>query len=294
MHINERRRGAASTRQWGPSPESMPLTAEWLILLSLTLKIVGFCAICALVLNVGLSADGINARCHQEVFYFGLLGGGLYCAAIALALCLMRELRRRKSAERQLMLLANTDSLTGLANRRRFDEALECEWTQAISEGTSLALLMIDADWFKLYNDAHGHQAGDSLLQAVSRCIATGTRRASDFAARYGGEEFAVLLPDIDAEAAFTVAERIRAKVVDLGLKHPTSPLGIATVSIGVSCLAPADASDARGLVSAADRALYQAKRLGRHRTEFAEPSCVPASASLPQPAAAPQLRLVS
>jgi GGDEF domain-containing protein len=108
------------------------------------------------------------------------------------------------------MLLASTDSLTGLANRRRFDETMECEWTHAIQDETSLGLLMIDAD---------------CLLQAISRCIAAGTRRASDFAARYGGEEFAVLLPGLDAKTAFNMAERIRAKVVNLGLKHWASPI---------------------------------------------------------------------
>jgi diguanylate cyclase (GGDEF)-like protein len=123
------------------------------------------------------------------------------------------------------MLLASTDSLTGLANRRRFDETMECEWTHAIQDETSLGLLMIDADRFKLYNDANAHQAGDCLLQAISRCIAAGTRRASDFAARYGGEEFAVLLPGLDAKTAFNMAERIRAKVVNLGLKHWASPI---------------------------------------------------------------------
>lgn len=112
-------------------------------------------------------------------------------------------------------------------------------------------------------------------------------RRASDFAARYGGEEFAVLLPGLDAKTAFNVAERIRAKVAKLGLKHRVSPFGIATVSIGVSCFAPTTGSDARDLITAADSALYQAKRLGRHRTEPAQPAgelTSTAPCSLPRP----------
>ena len=112
-------------------------------------------------------------------------------------------------------------------------------------------------------------------------------RRASDFAARYGGEEFAVLLPGLDARTAFNVAERIRAKVAKLGLKHRVSPFGIATVSIGVSCFAPTAGSDARDLITAADSALYQAKRLGRHRTEPAQPAgelTSTAPCSLPRP----------
>lgn len=281
MHIKDRRRGEEGQCERKPSVGARPLRAERLIIVNLTLKLVGFCAI------------GAAVALELQALYIGLLVAGLYGAAIVLAFRLLRELRGRVAAEQQLMLLASTDSLTGLANRRRFDETMECEWTHAIRDGTTLALLMIDADWFKLYNDANGHQAGDCLLQAISRCIATGTRRASDFAARYGGEEFAVLLPGLDAKTAFNVAERIRAKVVNLGLKHRASPFGIATVSIGVSCFAPTAGSDARDLITAADRALYQAKRLGRHRTEPAQPAGELTSTATSQPPA-PKLRLVS
>jgi diguanylate cyclase (GGDEF)-like protein len=153
-----------------------------------------------------------------------------------------------------------------------------------------LALLMIDADGFKLYNDARGHQAGDQLLQAISRCIAGGTR-LSDFTARYGGEEFAVLLPELGGRMAFKVAERIRARFVDLGLKHPSSPIGFATVSIGLSCIAPTAGTDVRDLITAADRALYRAKRLGRHRTELAGAEGELAASAAGEPT---RLRLVS
>jgi diguanylate cyclase (GGDEF)-like protein len=180
------------------------------------------------------------------------------------------ELRRRIAAEQKLAVLATTDSLTGLANRRHFDEVMQREWQRAIREQTSVSVLMIDADRFKSYNDTHGHQSGDRYLEAISRCIGDKTRRATDLAARYGGEEFAVLLPGTESHGAFEIAERIRTNVTQLGLKDPAGAGMAPTVSIGIACVVPQSGSNHRDLVNAADRALYEAKANGRNRTELA------------------------
>jgi diguanylate cyclase (GGDEF)-like protein len=123
-------------------------------------------------------------------------------------LVLVAALKRRSAAESQLALLASTDGLTGLSNRRRFDDVFAREWLRAQRTKAPIALLMIDADNFKAYNDAHGHQAGDAALASIAACIASSARRASDLCARYGGEEFAVLLPGETVEGAFRSPRR--------------------------------------------------------------------------------------
>jgi diguanylate cyclase (GGDEF)-like protein len=208
------------------------------------------------------------------------------CGATITSAALLRgELRRRIAAEQKLAVLATTDSLTGLANRRHFDEVVQREWQRAIREQTSIAVLMIDADGFKNYNDTHGHQSGDKFLEAIGGCIADKTRRVTDLAARYGGEEFAVLLPGTESHGALELAERIRTNVTQLGLKDPAGPGMAPTVSIGVACAVPQPGSNHRDLVNAADKALYEAKGNGRNRTELAvevlqaSPSISPADA---------------
>ncbi|UVO35390.1 diguanylate cyclase [Bradyrhizobium arachidis] len=180
-----------------------------------------------------------------------------------------RDITEQKKLETRLETLAIEDSLTGLANRRRFDERLREEWARAYRDRSSLGLLMIDVDHFKAYNDEYGHPAGDACLRVVARTIAAEVQRVGDLAARYGGEEFAMLLPNTDAAGCARVGERIRSAVHDAGLVHATNPAGpCVTVSVGGAACRPAAerTAGAGSLVEAADRALYAGKTAGRDR----------------------------
>ncbi|QAU48659.1 diguanylate cyclase [Bradyrhizobium guangzhouense] len=180
-----------------------------------------------------------------------------------------RDITEQKNLETRLETLAIEDSLTGLANRRRFDERLKEEWARAYRDRSSLGLLMIDVDHFKAYNDEYGHPAGDVCLRVVAKTIATEVQRVGDLAARYGGEEFAMLLPNTDAAGCARVGERIRNAIRDAGLVHASNPTGpCVTVSVGGAACRPAVERTAgtSSLVEAADRALYAAKDSGRDR----------------------------
>lgn len=180
-----------------------------------------------------------------------------------------RDITEHKKLETRLETLAIEDSLTGLANRRRFDERLKEEWARAYRDRSSLGLLMIDVDHFKAYNDEYGHPAGDACLRRIAKIIAAETQRAGDLAARYGGEEFAVLLPNIDAAGCALVGERIRSAIHEAGLVHRTNPAaGCVTASIGgATCRSALErTAGVTSLVEAADRALYAAKEAGRNR----------------------------
>jgi len=170
-----------------------------------------------------------------------------------------------ESMNKTLERLALEDDLTGLANRRRFDLTLQEEFTRAMRSGQSLALVMIDVDHFKQYNDIYGHLAGDQCLRKVGRAIKSQQTRAGDLMARYGGEEVAILLPGADQDGALAVAERVRLAVRQMDLLHAGNEAGIVTISAGVAAFVPrrdVDVSDK--LLRAADRALYQAKQEGR------------------------------
>lgn len=173
-----------------------------------------------------------------------------------------------ESANAQLQQLSLSDPLTGLANRRRLDAALELEWRRLARARRPMSLLLIDVDAFKAYNDSLGHPRGDECLRRVAAYLAEGVHRAGDLVARYGGEEFAVLLGGTGAADAAAVAGRLRAGVEALALPHPASPVGdVVTVSIGVAGWVPGiDGPCPEELVAAADRALYAAKRAGRNR----------------------------
>lgn len=182
-----------------------------------------------------------------------------------------------QQAQNQLEELANCDGLTGLANRRQFDQVYKREWARAIREGSPLSLLLIDVDLFKLYNDTYGHQAGDACLQFVAGAMGDEQQlRSSDLVARYGGEEFAVILPNTPIEGALVVGERMRAMVARLELRH-SEHCGSAcvTISVGVATTVPNRVSSANHLLEAADTALYRAKQDGRNRVvaEALEPS---------------------
>jgi len=167
---------------------------------------------------------------------------------------------------RRLEVLSLTDPLTGLANRRRFAEVLEAEWARAQRTRRSLGVVMIDIDYFKLYNDHYGHLAGDQCLRRVATALSDSIRQATDLIARYGGEEFSVILPGANHVAVLSMAERARAAVAALKEPHERSAGGIVTVSLGIAALVPKAAGQPQELVGHADAALYEAKRKGRNQ----------------------------
>jgi len=231
-----------------------------------------------LILTVGLSTRQIDAAWLRQTGILGLVVALLVAGVVILKRRLGRELARRLAAEEALSVQARTDSLTGLPNRRHFDEVLEREWRRALRAGSWLGLLMIDVDHFKSYNDQFGHHVGDQTLAAIAGCIANTAQRATDFAARYGGEEFAVLLSGKEAQDAIRLAERICAAVAAME-RSPGVPSGL-TVSVGVACLMPDAHAIQQDLVGTADRALFEAKQSGRNRVVAAEP---PAGSAQPR-----------
>jgi diguanylate cyclase (GGDEF)-like protein len=177
---------------------------------------------------------------------------------------------REKLLREQTMVLRSqtfSDGLTGIANRRHFDVAIEKEHRRARRGGVPLSLLMIDIDSFKAYNDHYGHPQGDQCLIQVAAALAAMLKRPCDLVARYGGEEFAAILPDTNAEQALQMAEAIRLRTIELAIPHlPDGEGQLVTVSIGIATRHADSTADAAALISAADRALYQAKRDGRNR----------------------------
>jgi diguanylate cyclase (GGDEF)-like protein len=218
-----------------------------------------------LVVLVGKPWDSILRLWRTEANRIGAIMLALISFVLAVALFLAREIGRRAQAEEKLEELATTDALTGLKNRRKFDATIEAEWRRATRHKTALALLMIDADHFKSYNDTFGHQAGDQMLIGIAICISDSVKRAGDCTARYGGEEFAVLLPGSSPAEAVRVAETIRLKVQEW-----TDGQTVTTVSIGIASLIPAATLDWSILVQAADKALYAAKAGGRNQSVLA------------------------
>lgn len=176
-----------------------------------------------------------------------------------------RELMR---ANLELERLTRIDGLTGLGNRRYFDEYLAAEWKRCQRTQSPLSVLMIDVDHFKRYNDAYGHLAGDDVLKQVARVIQDGSTRSTDLAARFGGEEFVVILTGVPQEGASHVAERLVQGVRELNIAHGTERV---TISVGVATAWPDAEGDPARLVNAADLALFRAKNEGRNRLIYAE-----------------------
>jgi diguanylate cyclase (GGDEF)-like protein len=190
----------------------------------------------------------------------------------------MRDISHRKqmeddlaAANDRLKALASQDALTGLANRRSFDEVFDAEWQRATREKAPLGLIMLDVDQFKAFNDIYGHQAGDDGLCVVARAIEAALRRPADFAARYGGEEFVVVLPGTDETGTIEVAERIRQSVAGAGLAHSRSAEGVVTISAGIWVGSTAPPATPRDALKSADANLYAAKAAGRNRVVFGE-----------------------
>jgi diguanylate cyclase (GGDEF)-like protein/PAS domain S-box-containing protein len=185
----------------------------------------------------------------------------------------VRDITERKVAERivqdayrALEALAATDSLTGLANRRSFDQALNHEWRRGLREQRPLSLLMIDADLFKAYNDEYGHPRGDLCLKQIAEAVREVISRPGDLVARLGGEEFVVILPETESDGAMQLSEEICEEMRRRRLSHNGSPIGMVTVSVGCATMVPAFGQHAVNLIELADSALYEAKRRGRNQ----------------------------
>jgi len=234
-----------------------------------------------LVVSAALSKDEVLAQWRADAYFYS---GGVVILVLGIGLLgvrLVRQINLRTQAEAELVRARNSlvtlnqtlerlamqDGMTGLSNRRHFDATLSNEFGRAMRGASSLALIMIDVDCFKQYNDIFGHAAGDECLKAISQVVADNKHRPGDIAARYGGEELAVLLPGTDVAGALAVAETIRAAIEGLNIKHPGNATGHVTVSAGVEAFAPVRfETEPVDLIKAADQALYRAKSLGRNR----------------------------
>ncbi|MDR3418911.1 MAG: diguanylate cyclase [Nevskia sp.] len=216
-----------------------------------------------------LQAAGLDPP-HQVALLQIFLGAA--CASSFPVAAAMTE--KRRSEERLLLSearfrdLSETDGLTGIGNRRRFDEALDLEWKLALRDGTPVSLLLIDVDWFKAYNDSYGHAEGDKRLQDVAAAIDDAVQRPIDLCVRFGGDEFAVILHDATLAGARVVAERIAGGVARMRIPHEHGRGGVLSLSIGLATVAPKIQSEPGDLFQAADRALYRAKHGGRNRIE--------------------------
>lgn len=227
-----------------------------------------------LVVEAGLSRDSITAPWWRDLLKSGLVLVFLILVLTGFGLIVLSQLRQRMAMAREIRHahqamreMALTDSLTGLGNRRRLDAALLDEIRLAKRQGSTLALIMLDVDHFKRYNDAYGHAAGDDCLSAVGRAIQQSVKRPGDLAARYGGEEFTVLLPNTDNAGAVRVAEQILQAIRSLEIEHSGHPLGKVTASAGITTGHPATTEvSSATLLKSADRCLYLAKQQGRNR----------------------------
>ncbi|WP_159992779.1 diguanylate cyclase [Roseomonas sp. 18066] len=228
----------------------------------------------------------------REIMLAMMLEALLHTLGMAfMFLALSKERTQHRSVTR-LRELALLDGLTGIGNRRQFDVALARETELGQRDDMPLALLMIDVDHFKAFNDVYGHQAGDDCLRAIAGAIQAAARRPGDIAVRYGGEEFAVLLPRAEEEGGMVVAELIHARMRELAIPHAGSPQGRVTVSIGTAALPPALLSGrGEALVAAADHALYAAKAAGRNRAWMASQLAAAQAALRPPEPRSPEPR---
>ncbi|MFP7754746.1 diguanylate cyclase domain-containing protein [Thermodesulfobacteriota bacterium B35] len=184
---------------------------------------------------------------------------------------LRQSQRKLAEANKVLERLSSLDGLTGVPNRRRFDQLLHKEWQRAIRHGASISIIMLDIDFFKLFNDTYGHQGGDECLQQVARTLERSVQRETDMVARYGGEEFAAILPETGVRGALAVAEAMRANVEALKIPHENSKItDHVTISVGVATTVPERGSRPEDLIATADEALYEAKNNGRNRVQSA------------------------
>jgi diguanylate cyclase len=227
-----------------------------------------------LVAEAGLSRESFVGPWRHDLLKTGLVLLVLIAVFTGFAGVVLSQLRARLAMEKEIRLahqavrdMALTDSLTGLGNRRRLDMALTQEINRALRQGSSLALIMLDVDYFKRFNDRYGHAAGDECLQQVARAIQSALKRPADLAIRYGGEEFTLLLPDTNGFGAAQLAQDVLQAIRHLSLVHADHPLGIVTASAGIAATFPATGEvTAPGMIKAADAFLYMAKNKGRNQ----------------------------
>jgi diguanylate cyclase (GGDEF)-like protein len=225
-----------------------------------------------MIVIVAPTSRYVFADWTSRKWYIGMVTTLLILGLLSAARLLSVEFRHRLEVEAHLRNMTRVDGLTGLSNRRNLDDRLMLEWHRSKRSGKPLALLFVDIDRFKIYNDTYGHQAGDDALTAVAQAIARSSQRPGDIAARFGGEEFVVVLPETDGLGAALVAAAIHSAVSALAIEHTGSEYGVITVSIGVACMDTEDVADALALIKVADQAVYRAKASGRNQTSMAEP----------------------
>jgi diguanylate cyclase (GGDEF)-like protein len=227
--------------------------------------------IVSLLLFGGYAVAGLlwDVPLAEHLYKIALLATACLIGALG-SYTLEHALRTNFLEAKLLNQLAERDGLTGLYNRRIFDDYMERLWRQSRREQSLLQVILIDIDYFKVYNDLYGHQAGDDCLKRVAECIAQCAKRPFDFCARYGGEEFALILYDPPRDYAEALPERLRRDIQSLGIIHDGSQVaGVVTASIGVSLAVPGDGRSLAGAIQLADEALYQAKEEGRNRVVF-------------------------
>jgi diguanylate cyclase (GGDEF)-like protein len=251
------------------------------VLAGLVIVVLYGCLFLGLLFNVGVTIAGILVAGHFvtgivvglpfDALYYStaILGGAAVIGGIS-AYNLEHALRTNFLETRVLNELAERDGMTGLYNRRIFDDYVERLWRQSRRENISVAIIFVDIDFFKVYNDLYGHQAGDDCLKKIAKCIARGAKRPFDFAARYGGEEFVLVLSGPPDDYARSVPEQIRRDVLELAIPHAGSQAGkYVSVSVGLAFAKPETNRSLAGAIQTADEALYQAKREGRNRVVF-------------------------
>lgn len=227
-----------------------------------------------LVVEAGLSRESFVGPWRHDLLKTGLVLLVLIAGLSGFGALVLAQLRARIALEKQIRVahqavqdMALTDSLTGLGNRRKLDIALVQEVERARRQGSSIALIMLDVDYFKRFNDRYGHPAGDDCLRNVASAIQQALKRPADLAVRYGGEEFTILLPETNVSGAGQLAEEILQAIRDLNIEHPDHPLGIVTASAGVTSSTPTkDATTPAGMIKSADAFLYAAKNSGRNQ----------------------------
>ena len=255
------------------------------VLAGLVIVVLYGCLFLGLLFNVAVTIAGVLVLGHfitgivvglpYDALYYStaILGGAAVIGGIS-AYNLEHALRTNFLETRVLNELAERDGMTGLYNRRIFDDYVERLWRQSRREGTNVAIIFVDIDFFKVYNDLYGHQAGDDCLKKIAKCIARGAKRPFDFAARYGGEEFVLVLYGPPDEYARSAPEQIRRDVLELAIPHAGSQAGKhVTVSVGLGMARPETSRSLAGAIQTADEALYQAKREGRNRVCFKDSS---------------------
>ncbi|WP_127478080.1 diguanylate cyclase [Sulfurivermis fontis] len=257
------------------------ITTLWFLVLTLTMLGLSFWLLNRHLFQpvhhmIGQMEDAVRDGRDTLVTRHGIKEVHIVAAAFNIMAARVRDIIQ------ELQRISAQDGLTGIANRRSFNQALEREWLRAMRQQTPLSALLIDIDYFKQYNDHYGHQAGDECLKSIASALSLAVQRPTDMVARYGGEEFVLLLPETDRRGALLIAERLQQLINRLAIPHALSPLGQVGMSIGICTLIPQRDQPSQRLVACADRALYRAKAAGRNRIEVASADDEAAGTAVP------------